>query len=130
MISAISAVSALLTVTSTTPASRKDRRIFRQRQRVRRDRAGRSPSKLVSRRPLASISAITRGRASNATWRPAAASMPPTKQPMLPAPAMPIGLSAIHSAIPSVAPTFDSRLSRSVPIERATRRKRALCRAL
>src|SRR6185369_13184668 len=48
------------------------------------------PSKLVSRRPLASISAITRGRPSSATRRPPAASMPPTKQPMLPAPAIPI----------------------------------------
>src|SRR5438874_643629 len=48
------------------------------------------PSKLVGRRPLASISAITRGRASSATRRPPAASIPPTKQPMLPAPATPI----------------------------------------
>ncbi len=89
MTSAISAVSALLTVTSTTPASANiegssDRvsapaAILRSR-----------PSKLVSRKPLASISPITRGRASSATLRRPAASMPPTKQPMLPAPATPI----------------------------------------
>ena len=66
MTSAISAVSALLTVTSTTPASVKidgfsdsvswSAAILRSR-----------PSKLVSRNPLLSISAITRGRASKAT---------------------------------------------------------------
>src|SRR6185437_5246882 len=55
------------------------------------------PSKLVSRRPLDLISEITRDRANSATSRPDAASMPPTKQPMLPAPATPIGLSAIIS---------------------------------
>ena len=58
-----------------------------------------NPSKLVGRRPLASISAITRGRASSATRRPPAASMPPTKQPMLPAPAMPIVRPAIISIV-------------------------------
>ena len=51
----------------------------------------RSRQSWSGRRPLASISAITRGRANSVTRRPPAASMPPTKQPMLPAPAMPIG---------------------------------------
>src|SRR6266446_4120288 len=94
MVSAIPAVSALLTVTSTTPVLP---RIEGSPDRVSWFEAIRfsKPSKLVSRRPLASISSITRGRASSATRRPAAAYMPPTKQPMLPAPAMPIGLSKI-----------------------------------
>src|SRR5229473_1773357 len=47
--------------------------------------------KPVSRSPLPSISWITRARASKATRRPETAYMPPTKQPMLPAPATPIG---------------------------------------
>ena len=69
------------------------------------------PSKLVSRSPLLSISWITRGRASSATRRPAAASMPPTKQPMLPAPATPIGLSEIIAPFPQIVRDFDSRLA-------------------
>ena len=89
-VSAMPAVSALLTVTSTTAASLKIEgssdsesalaAIVRSK-----------PSKLVSRRPWAAISPITRERASKATRWPPAASMPPTKQPMLPAPAMTIG---------------------------------------
>jgi len=67
----------------------KDGGIFRQRELARFERLI-NPSKLVGRSPLASISAITRGRASSATRRPPAASIPPTKQPMLPAPATPI----------------------------------------
>ena len=107
MISAMSAVSALFTVTSTTPASVNTSgssdnaswlaASFRSK-----------PSKLVSRSPFASISAITRGRASSATRRPPAASMPPTKQPMLPAPAMPIGRSD-PSITSSLAQYLDSR---------------------
>jgi hypothetical protein len=78
------------------------------------------PSKLVSRSPLVSISSITRGRASNATRRPAAAYMPPTKQPMLPAPATPIGLSG-SSSRPSVSLSIDSRISPSMPVEARSR---------
>ena len=92
---AISAVSVLFTVTSTAPASpnirgSSDSVSLSARRAV-------EPSKLVSRNPLFSISLITRGRASIATRRPAAATMPPTKQPMLPAPAMTIGLSGFIS---------------------------------
>ena len=104
MMSAISAVSALLTVTSTTPVSPRiegSSDSVSWFEAIRRSK----PSKLVSRSPLAAISSITRGRASNATRRPAAAYMPPTKQPMLPAPATPIGLSRIIP-VPSLEPQF------------------------
>ena len=54
--------------------------------------------KLVTRKPLVLISSITRGRASSDTRRPASARTPPTKQPMLPAPATMMGLVAIMLA--------------------------------
>src|SRR5207344_2581752 len=73
-----------------------------------------SPSKLVSLNPLLSISWITRGRASNATRRPAAANIPPAKQPILPAPAPPIGRPAI---IPRYLCRFDSRICRPPLLE-------------
>ena len=57
-----------------------------------------NPSKLVTRKPLRLISSITRGRASSDTRRPASARTPPTKQPMLPAPATMMGLVAIMLA--------------------------------
>ena len=75
----------------TAPTStRLSKRVFLFRE----DMAVLSSPKLLTRKPLPAISWINRGRASSATRRPDAASMPPTKQPMLPAPAMPIGRSA------------------------------------
>ena len=106
MISAIPAVSALLTVTSTTPASLK---IEGSSDSVSWFGAIRplKPSKLVSRSPLPSIS-LDHARARqqrDAGGRPAA-HMPPTKQPMLPAPAMPIELSGIMSPFRSSSSRF------------------------
>ena len=118
--SAIPAVSALLTVTSTTPASAKilgssDSVSWRATILLLKALEARQPE------PVASISWITRGRASNVTRRPAAASMPPTKQPMLPAPATPIGLSGSFRILRR-KPGFDSRLSFARPFEAAARR--------
>src|ERR1700686_2676494 len=48
--------------------------------------------------------------------------MPPTKQPMLPAPATPIGLSDIIPCAPNLIRKFDSRLSHSLPVEPQPRR--------
>ena len=56
-----------------------------------------SPSTLVRCRPCAVISAMIRGRASNVTSRPASASSPPTKQPILPAPATTTAVSLRRS---------------------------------
>jgi hypothetical protein len=89
IISPIAAVSALLTVTSITAASltiegcSDSANWFAAMVRSK-------PSKLVGRRPFASISPMTRERASSATRRPPATSIPPTKQPILPAPAIAI----------------------------------------
>src|SRR5580704_12716977 len=77
------------------------------------------PSKLVSRSPFNSISPITRGRANSATRRPAAANMPPTKQPMLPAPATPIGRVEFIPLLHRFCSRIDSRLSHSPPIGEA-----------
>ena len=71
--SAISAVSVLLTVTSTTPASPKIDGVFGQRRLVRRDPPGRGLQNLSAAARWLRFPAITRGRASNATLRPAAA---------------------------------------------------------
>src|SRR5258708_18179045 len=77
------------------------------------------PSKLVSRSPLPSISPITRGRANNATRRPAVAYIPPTKQPILPAPATPIGRVEFIPLLHRFCSRIDSRLSHSPPVDDA-----------
>ena len=95
--SAMSAVSVLFTATSTTPASLKIEGSSESESRF--DATSRSkPSKLVTLKPLLLISSITRGRASSDTRRPASLRTPPTKQPMLPAPATLMGLVAIMLA--------------------------------
>ncbi len=106
--SAISAVSALFTVTSTMPAAVEDRGILRQRELARvKPPLGAVEIGQPQAEPL-DLGLHPRAHQKR-TRRPPAASMPPTKQPMAPAPATAIGRSVKHLALLLNAPAFDSR---------------------
>ena len=130
MMSAMSAVSALFTVTSTTAASPKAKdfptmRACRRERLIGRRQSSSAAGRLSrSRRSRAAAPAAPRGL-------PPAASMPPTKQPMLPAPATPIGTVRSFAFILRI-PGLDSRsggrcLSKRAPAAPCNRHGPPLC---